>query len=142
MSDDPGLGPDRQIDISKGTDVGIASIKGKVVLWWRKPQTEISFEPQNAFEFAEHLARCAHATRFPGERIPEDFHYLAQQIKQRLTEDIRDRLIVRIGTMLPSLLEKKDLTYLATQVVDTIFSAIDNESYTKLRPAGGPKYDA
>jgi hypothetical protein len=55
------------------------------------------------------MARSAHRARFPDEKMPDDFSYLAQQIKQRLTDDMRDRLQIRIATMLPSLLERKDL---------------------------------
>jgi hypothetical protein len=132
---------ERQIDLGKKTDVGIAVIKGRVVLWWRQPMQEIVFEPQNAFDVAEALARQAHRARFPDEKMPEDFSYLAQQVKQRLTEDMRDRLQVRIATMLPSLLERKDLAYISRQLIDTIFSALDVESYTRLEPRGGVKYN-
>jgi hypothetical protein len=47
--------------------------------------------------------------------------------KQRLTEEMRDRLIVRLRAMLPSALESKDLGYVSRQVVDTVFAAIDDE---------------
>jgi hypothetical protein len=42
--------------------------------------------------------------------------------------------------MLPSLLERKDLNYISKQLIDTIFSALDDESYTRLEPRGGVKY--
>lgn len=131
---------ERRIDMDRVTNVGISPVKGKVVIWWHEPQREIVFEPQHAFTFAEHLARGAHRARFPDQPISEDFSYLAQQVKQRLTEDMRDRLQIRIATMLPSLLEKKDLAYASKQIVDTIFSALDAESYTALEPRGGVKY--
>jgi hypothetical protein len=57
------------------------------------PKQAVIFDPQQAWMIAEHMARCAHKARFPDERIPDDFSYLANQIKARLTDDLRDRLM-------------------------------------------------
>lgn len=130
------------LDMNKKTDVGLRDYKGKVVLIFMKPETYVVLEPQMAFTVAEQMARAAHRARFPEERMPDDFSYLAQQIKQRLTDDMRDRLQIRIAKMLPSILERKDLIYASKQLIDTVFSALDAESYTKLDPKGGVKYDA
>ncbi len=130
------------LNLDKKSDVGLRDYKGKVVLIFMKPEPYVVFEPQMAFTIAEQLARAAHRARFPEERMPDDFSYLAQQIKQRLTDDMHDRLQIRIAKMLPSLLERKNLTYMSKQIIDTVFSAIDSESYTKLDPRGGVKYDA
>lgn len=108
-------------------EIALRSHEGKVILQWHKPVTRIIFEPQNAFTLAENLARAAHTARFPGERLPEDFSYLAQQVKQRLTDQMRDKLVIRVRAMLPSLLERKDLNYISLQIVDTIFAAVDAE---------------
>lgn len=129
------------LDMDKKSDVGLRDYKGKVVLIFMKPEPYVVFEPQMAFHIAEQMARAAHRARFPGDRMPDDFSYLAQQIKQRLTDDMRDRLQIRVAKMLPNLLERKDLVYASKQLIDTIFSALDNESYTKLDPRGGIKYD-
>lgn len=109
-------------------DIALRDHDGKVIMQWLKPATRIVFEPQNAFNLAEHMARAAHKAKFPGERLPDDFSYLAQQVKQQLTEQMRDRLVVRVRAMLPSLLERnKDLNYISLQIVDTIFAAVDAE---------------
>jgi len=116
----------------ENVDLAFKVVQGKVLLTWYGARDHIFFEPQAAFEFAEHMARAAHRARFPGERLPEDWSYLAQQIKQRLTDEMRDRLAVRVRTALPSLLERKDLNYVATQLVDTIFAALDDQGHYKL----------
>lgn len=122
--------------LDDNVDISMRDHGGKVYMEWHKPVTRIVFDPQNAFNLAEHLARAAHKARFPGEKMPNDFSYLAQQIKQRLTDDMRDRLALRVRSMLPSLLAK-DMNYASLQIVDTIFSALDAESYTRLDPRGG-----
>jgi len=118
----------KPLNLDENLDIALKDVQGKVVLHWHQPRSHIVFDPQAAFDFAEQLARCAHEARFPGERIPTDFSYLAQQVKQRLTEEMRDRLVVRMRTMLPSALESKDLAYVSRQIVDTIFAALDDQT--------------
>lgn len=122
----------RPLDPNENVDVAMKVVQGKVLMTWPQPRAHIFFEPQAAFNLAENMARAAHNARFPGEKLPSDFSYLAQQIKQRLTDEMRDRLVVRVRTMLPSVLESKDLNYVARQVVDTIFAALDDQGYYKL----------
>jgi len=50
---------------------------------------------QTAFELGEKLARAAHALKFPNERI-SDGSYIAQQVRARETDKIRDDAIVRL----------------------------------------------
>lgn len=122
----------RPLNMTENVDIALNDHKGKVIMLFPRPVPHIVFEPQGAFNVAENLARCAHKARFPGESLPEDFSYLAQQVKQRLTDEMRDRLVVRVRSMLPSLLERKDLNYVSLQLVDTIFSALDTEGEFKL----------
>ena len=122
----------KPLNPQENVDLAFKVVQGKVLVHWHGPRDNIFFEPQSAFDFAEHLARTAHKAKFPGQPVPEDFSYLAQQIKQRLTDEMRDRLAVRVRTALPSLLERKDLNYVAKQIVDSIFSALDDQSYYKL----------
>jgi hypothetical protein len=118
---------EKPINLEENVDIALNDVQGKVVMMFHRPVPHVVFDPQAAFGLAENLARCAHKAKFPGERIPDDFSYLAQQVKQRLTEQMRDRMIARVHTMLPSALETKDLGYVSRQIVDTIFSAIDDE---------------
>lgn len=120
------------VNMTESVDIALKTHQGKVVMHWHRMRDSMVFEPDSAFQFAEHLARAAHRAKYPGERMPEDFSYLAQQIKQRLTDEMRDRLAIRVRTTLPSLLERKDLNYVATQIVDTIFAALDDQGYYKL----------
>lgn len=107
------------VDIAIGISEG-----GKVVVRWHQTCNRIDFDPQNAFEIAEALARTAHKARF-GEDAPDDVSYLAQQIKSRLTEQLRDKMVTRVALMLTSM-RRQDKTdgYMALQVVDTIFSEV------------------
>lgn len=133
---------DTPVNLNESLDIALNAVKGKVVMLFPRHVPHVVFDPQNAFSFAEQLARTAHRAAFPNEKLPDDFSYLAQQLKQRLTDDMRDRLLVRIRSMLPSLMEKKDLNYASAQIVDTIFSALDTESFTKLDPKGSTRFTA
>ena len=107
------------VDIAIGIGDG-----GKVVMRWHQSCNRIDFEPQNAFEIAEGLARTAHKARF-GEEPPDDRSYLAQQIKSKLTEKVRDRMVIRVANMLGSLrCNDKTDGYIALQIVDSIFAEI------------------
>lgn len=124
------LDTNENVDIA--TQVATTAHGRKVLMMWHQPRAHIFFTPEKAFEFAEHIARSAHRAKFPGESLREDYSYLTQQVKQRLTEKMRDRLMIRVRTMLPSLLESKSLDFIARQVVDTIFSALDDDGEYKL----------
>lgn len=126
----------RPLNLDENLQIGFGTAKGKVIMNWAAPRSEIVFTAEAAFAFGEEIARQAYRARYPDQKLPEDFSYLAQQLKQRLTDDMRNRLLHRVATMLPSLLEKRDLSYAAAQIVDTLFSALDTESYTRMDPQG------
>jgi len=108
----------------KSTNIAIGIHNGKVVIHWHQPTTQISFDPQNAFEFGEQMARTAHKARF-GEDAPSDGSYLAQQVRQRLTEDLRDRMVTRVVHIIRSQQErKKSPADVARSVVDVIFAEV------------------
>lgn len=81
-------------------DVAVGVVEGKVVAQWHRPVTQIVFDPQNAFQIGEALARAAHEARFPGEKLPSDRSYLAEQVRAKLTEDLRVRMINRVSLMM------------------------------------------
>ena len=98
---------------------------GKVVMHWHEQCNRIDFDPQSAFDMAEGLARTAHKVRF-GKNPPTDNSYLAQQIKARLTEQVRDKMVGRVALMLTSMLrQEKTHGYMAMQIVDTIFAEVE-----------------
>lgn len=108
------------VDIAIGIGEG-----GKVVLQWHHICNRIDLDPQNAFDIAEALARTAHKARF-GEDAPSDTNYLAQQIKSRLTEQMRDKMVARVALMLSSMIrQEKTHGYMAMQIVDSIFAEVD-----------------
>jgi hypothetical protein len=105
------------------TNIAIGDENGRVFLRFQKPMAWIALDPQNAFDIGEAIARAAHKARF-GE-TPTDSAYLAQQVKARLTDQLRDRLIINISTMLRSLQEQgKSPGQMALHVVDTILSEV------------------
>ena len=113
-------------EIHGNTDIAIGIGEGgKVVMRWHQSCNRIDFEPQNAFEVAEGLARTAHKARF-GENAPDDTGYLAQQIKSRLTEQMRDKMVQRVAIMLTSMIrQEKSHGYMALQIVDSIFAEVE-----------------
>jgi hypothetical protein len=81
-------------------DVAVGVVDGKVVAQWHRPTARIVFDPQNAFQIGEALARAAHEARFPGEKLPQDGSYIARQVRAKLTEDLRVRMINRVSLMM------------------------------------------
>lgn len=122
--------------MSGKVEVVVGIEKGKVEVSMRENESgryaQGAFDPHNAQEFGEMLAREAYRAMNPGKRVSDDFSYLAKQVRERLTDEMKTRMVMRVRTMLPSLLEKKDINFAANQIVDTIFSAIDPEGGTRL----------
>jgi hypothetical protein len=84
----------------------------------------VVLDPQNAFQIAEGLARAAHKARF-GEDPPSDVSYLGQQVKQRVTDELRDAKIARVTVMLNNMqTNPKTPGYWAMQIVDSLLSGI------------------
>ena len=97
---------------------------GKVFVRFKDPVNVFLLDPQSAFEMGEQMAKAAHKARF-GEDVPDDVNYLAQQVRLRVTEQMRDRKINRVAIMLNNFKEgTKTPGYWAQQIVDTILSDI------------------
>lgn len=88
-------------DPAANVDIAIAVQDGKVVMQWYQPTHCIVFDPQNAFQVGEAMARAAHEARFPGEKLP-DGSYIAQQVRARNLDDIRTRAINRCSIIMAS----------------------------------------
>ena len=82
-------------------------------------------EPQAALEGAEQLARAAHMARF-GKPTQSDRGYLAEQIRSRCTDQIRDWMVNRVTHMLKTL--RTSPAYpdrkLAETLVDTVMTKV------------------
>lgn len=89
------------------------------------PPITIPMDPQAAFEGAENLARAAHMARF-GKPPHSDRSYLAEQIKSRVTDQIRDWMVNRVTHMLKTL--RTNPAYpdrkLAETLVDTVMTKV------------------
>ena len=106
------------------TDVAIGVVEGKVVAKWNEPTTQIVFDAQNAFQIGEALARAAHEARF-GEKVPSDMSYLQQQIKARVTEELRDKLVTRVAHIIRSTQERKRTPgFVAMSAVDAVLREV------------------
>lgn len=103
-------------------DVALGIQNGQVLLHWHGARDAITFDPQNAYEMGEAMARAAHKARF-GEDPPSDHSYIAGQVRARATDELRTKLVTRIALMLRSL-EDKDRGYAARQIVDTVLSEV------------------
>lgn len=105
-------------------DVALAVESGKVVMTFHQPTNLIVFDPQNAFNLGEALARTAHRAKF-GKEAPSDNSYIAQQVKARITEQMRDKMVTRVAQMLRSMMQEGKLpAVMAVHVVDTIFAEV------------------
>ena len=89
------------------------------------PPITIPMEAQAAFEGAEQLARAAHTARF-GKPPQNDRSYLAEQIRSRCTDQIRDWMVNRVTHMLRTL--RTNAAYpdrkLAETLVDTVMTKV------------------
>ena len=107
-------------------DIAIGVVDGQVIARWHDPATQIVFDAQNAYQVGEALSRAAHEARYGVPASAEaDESYVAQQIRARVTEDMRVRAINRVTLMLGSM-ERHGRTpgYIAMQLVDAILREV------------------
>ena len=106
------------------TNMMIGVEDGFVFVRYPQPMLAVVMEPQNAFDIGEQLARAAHRARF-GEDPPDDRSYLANQIRERLTDEMRSRMINRVIILLNNRdTNPKTPGYWAMQIVDSVFNAV------------------
>ena len=112
------------------TAIGVVQMPGgerRVCLKYYRPVTEILFEAQNAFEIGEALARAAYEARY-GKALPgnqSNIAYLAQQVKARVTQDMRNQLVEKASFDIRSMLgQGRDPNHIAQQTVDNILAAV------------------
>lgn len=103
------------------TTVAVRAEGGQVLLVFPSPIVWCQLDPQVAYQAGEAIARAAHEARF-GE-APKDEHYIASQVRARVTEDLRDRMVTRVGVMLNSITRKPPAEQ-ARMIVDTILAEV------------------
>lgn len=90
----------------EATKVVVEARDGLVILQFSKPTQNLAMQPGNAFPIAEAMARAAHQAKFPGEPM-HDGSYIAQQVNARVTEALRDAMVVRASVVMGNLYQKK-----------------------------------
>lgn len=106
------------------TEMILALEDGRIIIRFKEPKLWVAFDPQNAMAVSGRMARMAYEAHY-GKPAP-DAHAMEREVQSKLTEQMRDRMIARVALMLPNLLEKgKTPGYIAMQVVDSIFSAVE-----------------
>ena len=105
-------------------DVAIGVHEGKVVARWALPTTQIVFDPQNAFQIGEAMARAAHEARY-GAPVQTDESYIAEQVRARVSENLRLKMINRFVLMFGSMeRQRKTPKHIAEQMVDALLREI------------------
>lgn len=112
-------------EVARGkTNMLVGDDRGHVFVRFPQPMTFLLMEPENAFHIAEAIARAAHKARF-GTDAPTDRSYIAEQVRLRVTEEMRDRKITRVAVLVENAKRGGKTTgYWAMQIVDAILSDI------------------
>jgi S-adenosylmethionine synthetase len=107
------------------TTVAVGVEKGRAVLRFPKPIEFAAFDSANAMQVAEALSRAAYEAHH-GKAPPDDVSIVAERVKQRVTQEVRDRMVTRINLILISQREKKTVSngHLAMELVDRILSDV------------------
>lgn len=109
---------------SGATEMILALEEGRVIIRFKEPKLWVAFDAKNAMAVSGRMARMAYEAH-TGQPAP-DANAMERVVQSKLTEQMRDRMIARVALMLPNLLEKgKTPGYIAMQIVDSIFSAVD-----------------
>lgn len=110
-------------DVRRGkTDMMVGDERGKVFVRYPQPVEVVVMDPQNAFTIAEAMARAAHKAKF-GKEPESDHSYIAQQIRSRITDEIRERKINRCAILLNNMqTNPKTPGYWAMQIVDSLLN--------------------
>ena len=106
------------------TVVAVGARNNQVTLQFPHPVEWAALDPQTAVNVAEAMARAAHRVRF-GREPPANIDTLAEDIKRRTTDIVREKMINRTVLILRSLQEKgRRLDYQAAEVVDRILQEV------------------
>lgn len=110
--------------LNESIHVAVGDQNGKVVLSFDRPIQNWVLDPQNAFQIGEAIAKAAHTAKFG--KVPQaDGSYIAQQVKARVTDEIRARMVLQAGFALRSMLEQnRKPEYIAAEIVNRILSEV------------------
>ena len=106
------------------TVVAVGIRGGEVVLQFPANVQWATLDPQTAVNVGEAMARAAFEIRH-GRQPRANVDVLAEEIKRRATDIVREKMINRTVLILRSLREKgKNEIYTATEVVDRILQEV------------------
>lgn len=107
------------------TQMGIACIQGKVVLKFPQPMEHVALGAENARFIAEAIGRAAYEAHY-GKAPPDDMRSaLAQQIRDNITDELRDRMIARFTLVVPSMVnQSKTPGRIAMEMVDILLREV------------------
>lgn len=104
------------------TKIAVSDRDGKVILQFSKPITNLVMDPANVMPIAEAIARAAYICTH-GKPPASNASIIAQEIRSRVTEQMRDQMVSRVALMLVSLRDQtKSDGYTAMQIVDTVLA--------------------
>jgi len=99
------------------TTIAIGVQKGRVEIRFHKPLDWCSFEPEEARQIGEAIAKAAFKARYGSMPINGG--------GSQITAQIRDRLVTRVMMMSLSMNEQgKSREFVARQIVDTVLSEV------------------
>lgn len=100
------------------TIVAVGVLGSEVVLQVPHPVAWIALDPQTAVNVGESMARAAYKVRHGREPRP-NVDALAEEIKRKTTDHLRQVLITRGTLILRQLLERgRSPEYIATEIID------------------------
>lgn len=106
------------------SELAVTTQDGVVMLALSDPQPVTLLSPETARSASEQLARAAYKARY-GKEAPSDLALVADQIRARVNQQTRDRLVARIALILPSLQDRgKTPGFIAMELVDRILSDV------------------
>lgn len=89
-------------EIARGkTEVSLGVVAKQVVLKFPQPMEFVTFDPENARTFAEHMAAAAYEARYD-RPAPDSASEIMREARNKITEAIRIKLIQRVALMLQS----------------------------------------
>lgn len=109
--------------MSESVQVAIGVVEGKVIMKWREPITEISFDPQNGYGVGMNLARAAMEAH-QGKPSGKELEFIAgelAQVKVKVSDHERMAMIMTVSTIVRTLMDQKRLPgYIAQHCVDAV----------------------
>lgn len=104
--------------------VAVGVVEGKVVAKWHDPVSEITFDPQNAYQIGLALAQAA-MDAHNGSAVNAKPFLEGEVQKRKVTDQQRDMLIGIVATQLKTLIDKgRSPGIMAIHAVDAVLNEV------------------